>query len=125
MALTPLTQYPNFGTVRAVPRAGYPTVVADGATWQSDLLPVGFAGAIAAILSDHAGSLTLQRYADLAGLLPVGALISQAVVANTPASAGAVDGRPFLSFNVSFINGAGAVANIAALSIITGPAGGI
>lgn len=124
MTFTPLIQYPNFGTIRAVPRAGYPTTVIDGATWQSDLLPAGFAGAIAAILSDHAGTLTLQRYADLAGLLPVGALITQAVTGNTPASAGAVDGRPFLSFNVSFINGAGAAANIAAFSIITGPSGG-
>lgn len=124
MALTPLKQYPNFGTQRLVPAAGYPTTAADGATWQSDLLPAGFAGATAGILSDHAGTLTLQRYADLAGLLPIGALISQAVTANTPAWVGANDSLPFLSFNVIFINGAGAIANIAAISIVTGPAGG-
>lgn len=124
MVFTPLKQYPNFGTTRVAPLLGYPTVIADGATWNSDLLPAGFAGAIAAILSDHAGTLTLQRYADLAGLLPVGALITQAVVANTAASAGAVDGRPFVAFNVAFINSGGAVANIQAFSIITGPSGG-
>lgn len=125
MALTPLKSYPNFGTVRAVPALGYPSTVANGATWQSDLLPAGFAGATAGILSDHAGTLTLQRYADLAGLLPVGALISQAVVANTPAWVGANDGLPFLSFNVEFVNASGAIANIASISIVTGPAGGL
>lgn len=124
MTFTPLKQYPNFGTTHVVPLLGYPTVIADGATWNSDLLPAGFAGAIAAILSDHAGTLQIQRYADLAGLLPVGVLITQAVVANTPASAGAVDGRPFLAFNVAFVNASGAAANIAAFSIITGPSGG-
>lgn len=124
MVFTPLKQYPNYGTVHLTPLLGYPTVIADGATWQSDLLPAGFAGATAGILSDHVGTLTLQRYADLAGVLPVGALISQAVTANTSAWVGANDGLPFLSFNVIFINGAGAVANIAAISIVTGPAGG-
>lgn len=124
MALTPLTAFPNFGTQRLVPRAGYPSVVADGATWQSDLLPAGFAGATAGILSDHAGTLTLQRYADLAGVLPVGVLLSQAVAANVAAWVGANDGLPFLSFNVQFVNGTGAVANVASISILTGPAGG-
>lgn len=125
MVFTPLKQYPNYGTVHLTPLLGYPSTVADGATWQSDLLPAGFAGATVGILADHAGTLQFQRYADLAGLLPVGALKTQAVTANTPAWAGVNDGLPFIAFNVTFINGAGAVANITSFSILTGPAGGI
>ncbi len=121
MAFTPLKAFPNFGVIRAVPPIPFPASIADGATWSSDLMPANFGGVAAAATSDHAATLTIQRYADLAGLAPVGALMSQAMTANIAASVGTNDGLPYLSFAVSIINGAGAVANITNTSILTGP----
>jgi hypothetical protein len=121
MALTPLKAYPNFGTVIAIPPIPFPAQIPISATWTSDLMPAGFGGVSAGATSDHAATLELQRYADLAGLVPVGALLSQAMVAATPAWVGVNDGLPYLSFAVSIVNSAGAVANITAAAILTGP----
>ena len=120
MALTALKSYPNFGTRVAVPPNPIPAVIADGATYNSDLMPSGFGGASAAATSDHAATLELQRYADLAGAVPIGALLSQAMTANVPAWVGSNDGLPFVSFVVSIVNSAGADANITNGQILTG-----
>lgn len=125
MALTALTKYPTYGTFRLNPAGGYPATIGAGLTWQSDLLPSGYAGLVAAVLMDQNGTLTVQRYADLAGTLPVGAAITQAITANTAAWAGANDGLPFLSFNVQIQNSGGVAANVSAASILTGPAMGV
>lgn len=121
MPFTPLTKYPNFGVIVAVPPIPFPASIADGATWSSDLMLANYGGLIAAAKSDHAATLTVQRYADLAGLIPVGPLYSQAMAANVAAWTGGNDGLPYVSFAVSIINSAGAVANITGASILTGP----
>lgn len=123
MPLTPLKRYPNYGTVKAVPPTAIPAVITDGQTWSSDLMPGGFGAVIAGATSDHAASLQIQRYADLAGLVPVGGLLTQAMVAATPAWVGAADGLPCLSFEVRIVNSGGAVANITNGAILTGPIG--
>lgn len=64
------------------------------------------------VASDHAGTLQVQRYLDAAGTIPIGALITQAVAAGTPNSVTWTDGLPALSFITSFVNSAGAVANL-------------
>lgn len=122
MPFTPIAAYPNNGTVKANPPNAIPAVIADGATWNSDLMPAGFGGASAAATSDHAATLKLQRYADLAGLVPIGVLLTQAMTAATPAWVGVNDGLPFASFAVSIVNSSGAVANITNGAILTGPA---
>lgn len=121
MPLTPIKSYPNFGIVKATPPTPIPAVIADGATYNSDLMPSGFGGVSAAATSDHAATLELQRYADLAGLVPVGALLTQAMTAATPAWVGVNDGLPYVSFAVSIVNSSGAVANITNGAILTGP----
>lgn len=121
MVFTPIKGYPNFGTRVVTPPIAFPEQLADGATYSSDLIPSAFGGLIAGVTSDHAATLTIQRYADLAGLIPVGPLLSQALVANTPGWTGVADGLPYLSFAVSIINSAGAVANITHAAILTGP----
>lgn len=121
MVFTPIKAYPNFGVILATPALGFPTVIQASATWSSDLMPSAFGGLVAAALSDHAATLTIQRYADLAGLIPVGPLYSQAMTANTAAWTGGNDGLPYVSYAVSIINSAGAVANITNAMILTGP----
>ena len=121
MVFTPIKGYPNYGTMVVSPPTPFPATIADGATWSSNLIPSAFGGVIAGATSDHAATLTIQRYADLAGLVPVGPLSSQAMTAATPAWTGAADGLPYLSFAVSIINSAGSVANITNVQILTGP----
>lgn len=121
MPFTPLTSYPNFGTRVVTPPTPFPASIADGATWSSDLIPAALGGVIAGVTSSHAATLTIQRYADLAGLVPVGPLLSQALSAATPAWTGVADGLPYLSFAVSIVNSAGAAAAITNAAILTGP----
>lgn len=121
MTLTPLTQFPNYGTRLVSPPVPAPTTLAHGTTWNSDLMSSGFGGVVATVLSTQIGVLTIQRYADLAGLTPVGAAITQALTANTAAWAGASDGLPFLSFNVTISNTDGALdATLSNVVILTG-----
>lgn len=122
MPFTPLKSYPNNGTVAVAPPTPFPAVLADGATWNSDLMPAGFGGLAVGVTSDHAGTLNVQRYADLAGLVPVGAVITIALVAATPKYVAVADEIPFVSFNAQIVNGAGAVANLTNAIILTGPA---
>lgn len=122
MSLTPLTQAPNFGTVAVAPKIAYPaTLPASTGTWNSDLLPAGRGTILAAVKSDQAGTITIQRYADLAGLVPIGALASSTLVANTPNSVSIVDGVPCLSFVVTINNTGGSIANITNTAILVGP----
>lgn len=119
---TPIAAYPNFGTSVATPPAGAPGAIADGATYNSDLISGGYGGVIVGATSDHAATLTIQRYADKAGLIPVGPLSSQALVGGTAGWTGFADGLPYVCFNVAIINSAGAIANITNFAILTGPA---
>lgn len=117
MSFTPITQVP-VGYVPVTPK-GFPAQVADGATYNSDLLPANGPLAVG-LTSDHAATLNVQRYADLNGSTPVGALLTAALSANTPGYVSAEDGMPYLSYNVQIVNSGGAVANITAASIVTG-----
>lgn len=122
MPFTPIAGYPNFGISRVVPPTPFPAApILASATWSSDLMPAAFGGVAAAATSSHAATLELQRYADLDGLVPVGALLSQAMVADTPAWVGVNDGIPYVSFAVSIVNSSGGTATITNASILTGP----
>lgn len=121
MAFTPIAAYPNFGTVKVTPPSAIPALIADGATWNSDLIPGGYGGVIFGATSDHAATLNIQRYADLAGSVPVGPVSTQALTANVAGWTGFADGLPYLCFNCQIVNGAGAAANITNASILTGP----
>jgi hypothetical protein len=70
------------------------------------------------IVSDHLGTLSVQRYVDAGGVLPVGAAITD----NTsPYAVSWVDGIPCGSIVVSFINTAGAVANLSSIAVNLAP----
>jgi hypothetical protein len=119
MVFIPLKQAPNYGTTLVTPVNAFPTTLAASGVYDSGLLPAGFSGVTAAVTSDQAGVLTLNRYADLAGLVLINAT-TQAIVGGTPASIFLSDGAPYISFNVSFSNTSGVTANITNVAILTG-----
>lgn len=121
MVYTPLKAYPNFGTRIANPPIPIPASVADGTTWSSDLMPGGFGAVTFFATSDHVVTLEVQRFADLAGLVPVGGLASVVLVAATPGYTGFTDGVPYMSFAVAIVNASGSVAVITNAAILTGP----
>ena len=121
MAFTPLTQRPNYGTVQATPPTPIPATLADATTYNTDLMPGGFGGVIFGLTSSQIVTITIQRYADLAGAIPVGPLSTQALTAATAGWTGFADGLPYLSFNCSIINASGSTANLTNGSILTGP----
>jgi hypothetical protein len=121
MAFTPIKAYPNFGTVKVAPPIAFPATIAASGSWFSDLIPAGFGAIAAACTSSQTGTLTLQRYADLAGNVPVGAAITQALSAATPAWVSAADSLPYLTFAMSISNSSGSTATITNCAILTGP----
>lgn len=119
--LTPLKKHPNFGTTVASPPNDFPVTLANSTTWNSDLIPSGYGGVIFGGTSDQIVTLQIQRYADLAGLVPVGPLSTQALTANTAGWTGFADGLPYLAFNCAIVNASGSTANITNCAILTGP----
>ncbi len=96
-----LTPVPNGGSVTSqpVPSGGYKS------------LSVG-------LKSTQPGAINVQRYLDAAGTIPVGAVATAALVANTANSVSIADGIPFLSFTIQVTNtGAspGTISNFALL----------
>lgn len=90
-----------------------PTPVSASATATSGVVnPQGMSRGAIGLQSDHAGTLQVQRYVDSQGTVPLGAVLTVPVVAATPIAVGWSDGLPCGSLIVSFINSAGAVANL-------------
>ena len=69
------------------------------------------------LVSTQAGQISIQRYLDQAGTILVGAAITQALTANTAASATWSDGLPCGSVQITVTNSSGSTA--ATLSSIT------
>ena len=88
------------------------TIAASG-SYQSGVIPSnGFKAIGIGVLSSQAGAITIQRYLDAAGLVPVGAPIAPTITAGTPQWATVNDGTPFRSFKFQISNSATSVANI-------------
>lgn len=94
--------------------AGFPTTAAGSATVNSNVVITnGMTRGTVGLLSDQAGTLSVKRYVDGAGLVPVNSpTITIAVGANTPNSVGWADGLPCGSIIVTFVNGSGTTANL-------------
>jgi hypothetical protein len=60
--------------------------------------------------STQAGNLSVQRYADAAGVVPLSTAVSVAILANTPVSVGWSDGLPCGSIIVTVTNSSGTTA---------------
>jgi hypothetical protein len=101
---------------------GLATPVGNGLTGNSAVInTAGLFKGVAGLKSDHAGTLSVQRYADAAGVVPVGAPLSVAVAANTPIAVGWSEGLPCGSIVMTFVNSGGAAANLTNVTVNLGP----
>ncbi len=92
---------------------GLAAVAGAGATINSNVIPsYGWQKGGVGMLSDQAVTLTVQRYLDAAGQIPVGAAITGNLSANVAGSVSWSDGIPYGSFQVSVHNAGGTPANL-------------
>jgi hypothetical protein len=82
-------------------------------------MPAGFGGIVFYATSDQAVTLTVTRYADLAGTILID-VSTQALVIATPGSVGTTDKVPYLSFVAAIANTTGSTANMTNMQILTG-----
>jgi hypothetical protein len=87
--------------------------IAASSSYQSGVIPSnGFKAIGIGVTSSQAGTITIQRYLDAAGLVPVGAAITASITATTAQWATVNDGTPFRSFKFSVSNSGTSAANI-------------
>ncbi len=102
----------------------FPSTIAPSGNWQSGIIRVYGGGSLPALVvtveSTQAGAVSIQRYADAAGTIPVGGNISQTLTDSTEAYVGANDGVPYLSFQVTITNTGGSSATITDAAILAG-----
>lgn len=92
-----------------------PATIGAGLTYDSGvIICVGFKTIAAGTKLDQTGTITIQRYLDAAGAIPVGALISSALVANTANWVTSIDNTPFQSFRVVITNTSVSLGTLAA-----------
>lgn len=92
-----------------------PLQIGIGATWDSGIVVSdGFKAITVGVKGDHAGTLNVLRYIDLAGTIQQGSTSTAAIVANTPLILNVYDNLPFVTFKVQIVNAGGAVMNITA-----------
>lgn len=96
-----------------VPPTPFPASIENGTTYDSGIMPTYDyeALAVSAQLS-QAGSLSIQRYIDEAGTIPMGAAITQAMTADTLATVAVNDGQPALSWKVTIQNTGSAAGDL-------------
>lgn len=92
----------------------WPATIAGSATWTSIAIattPPGRSLFVVAT-SSQAGTLSIQRYADAAATIAIGAAISQALSADVSGTVAVNDGLPYLAAKISIVNGSGSTATI-------------
>lgn len=72
----------------------------------------GFKSIAVGVTLNQTGTITIQRYIDRAGLVPVGAPITAALVATVANWATVNDGLPFQSFKFIIANTSGSLGNV-------------
>ncbi len=90
-----------------------PATIAASGSWNSNVaITDGYKAIAAGVTSSQAGTLSVQRYLDTAGLVAQGAPVSVALSAGVAAVVNCMDGVPCQSFKVTITNSSGSVANI-------------
>lgn len=98
---------------------GLATTVPNGGSVQSSVMPSnGWQKGAVGLKSTQAGNLTVQRYLDAAGTIPVGAAITAALSANTAGYVSWNDGLVFGSFQVTVSNSGGSNATISSALLV-------
>lgn len=94
------------------------TIAASGNYTSNVVISDGFKVIGVGVTSSQAGSISIQRYLDRAGLVTQGAPITAAITAATPAVANVADGLPFQSFKITISNTGGSVATISNVAVL-------
>lgn len=99
--------------------AAIPSTIAGGGSYQSGIIySDGYKSISVGAKLSQVGSITIQRYLDAAGTIPVGAPITAALAANTANWATVNDGVAFLSFQVTIANTSGSIGNLSNTGIL-------
>ena len=109
----------NKKTQSVIPPNPMPIAIPTGVTWSSGLFSFdGFTAAVAAILANRILTVTVQRYMDAAGLLPVGAAGTLTSTANTAGYTSALTTSvPAKYLKVTVANASGSTAIVSAFAI--------
>lgn len=86
---------------------------------ESNVIPsLGWQSGAVGLQSDQAGQLSVQRYLDQAGTIPVGEAIEASLIANMPGSVAWNDATPFGSFVVTIANSGSETAELNDLIVL-------
>jgi hypothetical protein len=101
---------------------GLPSTVAANSTGSSSAInTLGMTRGAVGLQSTQAGTLTVQRYVDAGGLIPLSTPATAPLVANTPVSVGWSDGLPCGSIIISVANSAGSPATLSLATVLLSP----
>jgi hypothetical protein len=106
-------------TQNVIPPNPVPVAIANGVTWSSGVFAFdGFDSAVVAILADRILTVTVQRYMDSAGTLPVGATGALTSTANTAGYTSALSANvPATHIKVTVANTSGFTAIVSKFAI--------
>lgn len=93
-----------------LPTAG--TIAASGNWLSAVIVSDGFKALAVGAKSSQTGAINVQRYIDRAGTIPVGAVVTAALVANTAQWLTSNDGLPFQSFTIQITNTGASAATV-------------
>jgi hypothetical protein len=98
---------------------GFPATAPGNGTVTSNVIVAnGLTRGTAGLLSDQAGTLSVKRYVDAAGLVPINEpTITISVAANVANSVGWANALPCGSLIVTFVNGSGSTANLSNFTV--------
>ena len=90
-----------------------PATIGGGLSYDTGLMSAaGFSKFAASAKLTQTGTLTLTRYIDAAGTVPIGPVLTQNLAANTVGSIAVNDGIPCLVWRVVVLNTSGATATL-------------
>ncbi len=70
------------------------------------------------VKSTQAGTLSVQRFLDAAGAIPIGAPISAVLIGGTANSVSWTDGIPYASFKITVSNSGGSAATLSNVAVL-------
>lgn len=106
------------------PPNAVPATLAASGVYDTGVFSVPGPGVSVGVVSSQGGTLTVQRYLDLAKALPVGAAATATITANVAAVVSVNDGVPYQCVDVTVSNSSGTTAaTISAFAIIASGTG--
>jgi hypothetical protein len=96
-----------------------PATILAGTTYSTGIIPTnGYQGFAASAKLTQAGVMTFQRYIDIAGTIPIGDAVTQAMTANVVATISWRDGLPAASWSLSVQNTSGSTGTLSNVNLL-------